>query len=90
MNIITKGEYIKALILIDEYHQQNKQTEIKGITLDEIIHLHDISGRLKNVLNQLAMCGVNYIHEIHEYNFKRIRNAGDISWKEFEKIKLNN
>ena len=76
--MITKIEYIKALILIDEYHRQNYpyKTNTKVNQISDAIQSGELSVRACNVLSKIIKSGLNYFEEIDRNTVLIQRNAG--------------
>ena len=91
--MITREQYIKALELIDQYHRQNEKVfkESRVLVSDWLNEQDKISTRLFNILNATHYYErpFKYMDEITKTGFKKVRNAGQYSWTEFEDL-LNN
>lgn len=92
--MITREQYLDALELIDQYHQQtdssNKVLEKKTELSEWLANLpRKPSLRLYNALmgnfsnRDYKVEPYKYIEDITKYNFLRRRNAGKKTWKEF-------
>ena len=88
--MIKREDYLNALELIDQYHQQlNLSDKIKIKDWDK---LPQCSTRLKNILlyyyedKHKPPRKIEYLDDINRTNFLRQRNAGKVLWNEFCKI----
>ena len=74
---------------------------INRITIEDFINNNKVSTRLSNILQatksdystgRRTQSGkwFDYIDEVEESDFRKIRNAGNKSWNEFKSLLLNN
>ncbi len=89
--MITRKEYIKALTIVEDYHRQlneaiAKVRDYRGIPVADFVRDVKISARLWSALNffmesrpDRPIC----LEEINEFEFRKLRNTGRVSWKEF-------
>ena len=94
--MITRNEYLKALDLIDLYHQQiklsvsNNENYGKTLIIDWYNALEKkTSGRLYHLIIHnpwfLDQNGTpfKYVEDVNKREFMKLRNAGIKSWNEF-------
>ncbi len=98
--MITREDYNKALDIVEAYH---KQIAISGLRDNGKTKLYewamesDCSTRLRNALtgrwqrqnnpNYVQPEGLEYLEDVKEVVFMRIRNAGRKAWDEFVKLR---
>ena len=98
--MITKKEYEDALDVVEDYHKQIFTTEVKdklecnkNTKVQDWDKLSLCSTRLCNVLTSKHLNEFNqeyrikYIEDLTKKQFKKIRNAGQFSWTEFENLR---
>ncbi|MBS9522397.1 hypothetical protein KI659_00060 [Litoribacter alkaliphilus] len=91
MENVSKSEYLSALDIVERYHKQlHAQIDFlschKTPIEDWFANLpEEPSGRLKNIL--LHNPPFEYLEDITKFQFLRQRNAGEVTWTEFEKLK---
>ena len=89
--MITRKEYIAALAIVESYHRQldeaiEKVRNYRGSPVADFIKQVDISVRLRYALKFLMESNPDRplcLEEINEFDFRRIRNTGRVSWYEF-------
>lgn len=90
--MITKTEYIKALEVVEEYHNQLVivSEKFKKTKISDWLEINKgkMSSRLYNVLMKEYnttdwINATKYVEDIDKRTFTRIRNAGLKSWHEF-------
>lgn len=95
-NKITKSEYLKALGIVESYHEQIfheanliRQSPIIRATLSEFLQRRkDIPTLLRNALCEyLEASGDLPLDAVSQSNFYKIRNAGKKSWDKFEELR---
>lgn len=93
---ITKEEYLRALEIVESYHNQVlyeanliKQSPIIQTTLNEFLQKSkDIPTLLRNALCEyLEAFGDLPLDTVSKRNFYKIRNAGQKSWLKFEELR---
>ena len=94
--MITREDYLNALELIDQYHQQLNLSDVRRSSSSDKVKIKDwdklsqCSIRLQNILleyyDRKFERKIECIDDINRTNFLRQRNAGKGSWKEFCKI----
>jgi hypothetical protein len=95
-NKITKAEYLKALEIVESYHEQVfhdanliRQSPIIQTKLSELLQKRkDIPTLLRNALSEyLRVFGDLPLEAVSKSNFYKIRNAGKKSWDKFEELR---
>jgi hypothetical protein len=95
-NRISKEEYLKALQIVESYHNQIfkeanliRQSPIIRTMLSEFLQQDkDIPTLLRNALNEyLEAFGDLSLDTVSKSNFYKIRNAGKKSWLKFEELR---
>ena len=90
--MITREEYNKALNIVESYHKQLFIDSVSGSLRDlgktewtKWTKLKtDCSGRLRNII----LANPNFYLEDMTYDlFRRFRNSGDKTWKEFTELR---
>lgn len=97
--MIKREDYLSALELIDQYHRQFNLPDKEEISIRLIEHskktcvskwidnLHEKpSVRLHNILLHYDF-PFEYVEDVEEIQFKRIRNAGKVMWYQFKKLR---
>lgn len=95
--MITKEEYLKALEIVENYHQQIHQNSAicKLTRLNEWDKLDKCSVRLRNILfqimhgspHQYSPYKEEYIENIKLHKMKRVRNCGTQTLNEFIELR---
>jgi len=100
--MIKREDYLNALELIDQYHQQLNLQNVRCIStvktpINEWEFINKCSTRLRNILyhkpiymgwdNQKNPNGFEYIEDISRSLFFWQRNAGEATWNEFIKLR---
>jgi len=93
MEVLGILRYMEKQVWADIYNANHAAARpappSKGITIEEFIKAPIMmTGRLKNNLRDYQKeCDATFISEIDKKSFLLIRNAGKISWDEFEKLR---
>ena len=92
--MITREEYNLALDIVEKYHNQifniNTLRDKQKTLIMDWDKLHLCSRRLYNILRVLssdAYPNFKYIEDMEWGNFRRVRNAGAHSWREFSRLR---
>lgn len=97
-NKITREEYLKALDIVESYHEQIfheaniiRQSPIVQTKLSDFIqHCNDMPGLLCSALNEyLRVWGDLPLKLVMKSDFLKLRNAGKKSWNKFEELREN-
>lgn len=95
-NKITKEEYLKALQIVESYHNQIfhdanliRQSPIIQTTLNEFLqNSKDIPGLVESALTEyLKVFGDLSLQSVKRSDFLKLRNAGKKSWGKFEELR---
>lgn len=94
--MITREQYLEALVLIDEYHHQadlpnmpSKKTDInawaRSLPTKMSMRLHNLLIRNYYYENGPPFL---YLEDVNARDFLKLRNAGKGSWDEFCELKI--
>ena len=89
-NMITKEDYLAAMSVVEEYHNQLKKAIAMaartGTPIREFILGVEVSPRLRRALDEfMEMAAPNqlFLEEIDDFDLRKFRNVGRLSRQEF-------
>jgi hypothetical protein len=97
--MITREDYLNALELVDQYHQQLKASDTIDIPISNKTEIESWINSLEyepsvRLCNALLDCQryadekpFKYVEDVNKKEFMRLKNVGIKTWSEFEDLR---
>jgi len=97
--MITRKDYLNALELIDQYHQQLNLSDVRNSPLSDKTEIGSwFAGLSKKPTGRLCNLLLNYrgaengkpfeyVEDVNKFEFMRLIGAGKLGWTEFSELR---